>query len=119
MNWLFFYMLKDHKARVFWEASLSSEASPQTDEPSARDGDSPQGDIYRVSGRRTDLWGFEISLTSSEREILLGLSWSKPSKISPLECPVRFFWDIAFRGTAIPAQRKLDINVKMLSYVDS
>jgi hypothetical protein len=33
----------------------TNEASPQSDEAFARDGHSPQGDIYRVLGRRTDL----------------------------------------------------------------
>ena len=30
----------------------------------------------------------------------------QPSKISPLQCAVEFFGDIAFRGTAIPAPPK-------------
>jgi len=69
----------------------------------SRDDHSPQGDIYRRRGMRTALWGFEIPLWSSAREVLPGLTWSKPSKIDSLQSPLTTFWDIAFRGTAVPA----------------
>ena len=62
-----------------------------TGEALGKDGHSPQGDIYWLMGRRNDLLGFERPLSSSEREVLPGLSWSKPSKIVSLQSPVGLF----------------------------
>jgi len=45
-------------------------------------------------------------LTWSEGEILLGLSRRKPSKISPLECSVKFFLRYRLSGNSHPGSAK-------------
>jgi hypothetical protein len=44
---------KNLLVRVSARRFFAREASPQTEEAFARDGHSPQGDIYGVQGRRT------------------------------------------------------------------